>query len=80
MESHFQKATDLLTESEVAELLRVSTRTLQNWRVRGGGPTFLKVGSRVLYSSDGLVSFLQGCHRVSTSDTGSQDPQDGLGR
>lgn len=36
----------LLTETQAAELLGYSIRALQNWRVRGGGPVYVKVSSR----------------------------------
>ena len=36
----------LINEGEAARFLGYSVRTLQNWRVRGGGPAFVKVSSR----------------------------------
>ena len=36
----------LLTERDAADFLGYSARTLQNCRVRGGGPVFIKVSSR----------------------------------
>ena len=36
----------LLTEKEAAELICYSRRALQNWRVRGGGPKYVKVSAR----------------------------------
>ena len=36
----------LLNEKEAARFLGYTTRALQNWRVRGGGPRFIKVSSR----------------------------------
>lgn len=38
----------LLNESEAARYLSVSVRTLQAWRVRGGGPTFCRLGRRAV--------------------------------
>lgn len=38
-----------LTTAECAELLRTPTSTLRFWRMKGEGPPWLKVGSRVLY-------------------------------
>ena len=35
---------ELLKEREVAKLLQFSPRTLQKYRVTGGGPNFLKLG------------------------------------
>ena len=39
----------LVDENEAADLLGLSKRTLQAWRVRGGGPPFLKLGRLVRY-------------------------------
>lgn len=38
-----------LLPKEAAERLRTTTGTLSNWRVRGQGPRFIKVGRKVLY-------------------------------
>ena len=38
-----------LTQSEAAEFLRLSPRTLERHRVAGTGPRFTKAGRRVLY-------------------------------
>ena len=37
---------ELLTPEQVAELLKVHTGTLENWRVRGEGPPYVKLGHR----------------------------------
>ncbi len=36
----------LITEQEAAKFLGYTVRALQNWRVRGGGPKFVRVSSR----------------------------------
>ena len=36
----------LIDETKAAEFLGHSIRTLQNWRIRGGGPRFVKVSAR----------------------------------
>lgn len=36
----------LVNEREAAAFLCYTVRALQNWRVRGGGPKFIKVSSR----------------------------------
>jgi excisionase family DNA binding protein len=38
--------TELLTPEEVAEILKVHPGTLENWRVRGEGPPFVKLGNK----------------------------------
>ena len=39
----------LLTETDFTDILNVSVRTLQQWRVSGFGPRFIKVGRAVRY-------------------------------
>ncbi|KAA6181768.1 helix-turn-helix domain-containing protein [Thiohalocapsa marina] len=41
--------TSLLTEREAALILSVSARTLQAWRVSGGGPEYVKLGRAVRF-------------------------------
>ena len=48
-----------LNENQAAEFLGQSVRTLQAWRVRGGGPTFVKIGRSVRYRRRVLVEFLE---------------------
>lgn len=40
---------ELLTTVEVAQYLRVGVNTLEQWRSRGKGPAFVRVGRRVRY-------------------------------
>lgn len=39
----------LHTENQEAERLQLSERTLQQWRRRGNGPPYIKLGSAVRY-------------------------------
>ena len=48
-----------LNENQAAEFLGLSVRTLQAWRVRGGGPRYVKIGRSVRYQRRELVSFQQ---------------------
>ena len=50
--------TTLLNEKEAAELLRLSPRTLQSWRVSGGGPTYRKLGRAVRYDRSQLDAWV----------------------
>ncbi|MFT6558341.1 helix-turn-helix transcriptional regulator [Sneathiella sp.] len=36
----------LMTEKEAAAFMGYTMRALQNWRLRGGGPNYVKVSSR----------------------------------
>jgi hypothetical protein len=57
-------------ETEAASFLGVSVRTLQAWRVRGGGPRYLKIGRSVRYQRRSLTSF-QKEHSVSSTSEAS---------
>lgn len=49
---------DLLTPSEVAVLLRVRVSTLRAWRSRGKGPSYVKIGGRVLYRRSAVEQYV----------------------
>lgn len=53
--------TPFLTPVELAKRWRMDVRTLSNWRVKGRGPVFLKLGegrnTRVLYREDDVIEF-----------------------
>jgi hypothetical protein len=55
-----------LNENQAAEFLGISVRTLQAWRVSGGGPRYCKIGRAVRYQRRVLVSFQQE-HTVSST-------------
>lgn len=62
----------LLNEKEAAEFLNYSVRALQNWRLRGGGPRYVKVSSRsVRYRRRDLLAWVEEHLRSNTSDIGS---------
>lgn len=61
-----------VTEARAAELLSVNPRTLQQWRLRGGGPPFVRISSRcVRYRWRDLLAWTEQHLRSSTSDFGS---------
>jgi predicted DNA-binding transcriptional regulator AlpA len=68
--SNFKEIDPLLNEHEAAALLGVSVRTLQNWRLRGGGPPYQKLGSAVRYSLVKLRQWIENGSRSNTSDPG----------
>ncbi len=49
---------------EAAAYMGLSPRTLEQLRLTGGGPKFLKIGSRVIYDLDLIDEYLA-CHIVS---------------
>ena len=52
---------------EAADFLGLSKSTLDKLRVRGGGPTYLQVGRRILYDHADLEAWLSSKRRSSTS-------------
>lgn len=63
----------LLTPDEVAQRLGISRQSLSLWRLKGFGPRFRKVGSRVMYDPRDVVEWLESRARTSTSDRGAGD-------
>lgn len=61
----------LIAEREAALFLGYTIRALQNWRVRGGGPKFVRVSSRsIRYRRRDLIAWSESKLRTSTSDDG----------
>ena len=57
----------LLTEAQTANLLSISMRTLQAWRVRGGGPVFIRAGRAIRYRRRDLTLWIEANAASSTS-------------
>jgi excisionase family DNA binding protein len=60
----------LLDPEEVAKMLGVRVRTLQTWRSRRQGPTYVKVGKLVRYKSADVMAYIER-HRI---DVGQAAP------
>ena len=59
----------LLSQRQAADLLCLSERTLERWRVTGCGPAYVKLGGRrVAYREVDLVEFINLRRRTSTSE------------
>jgi len=57
----------LLRDTEVATLIGVTRKTLENWRHSGNGPEFLKLGHKVVrYHPETLEIWLAKRKRTST--------------
>jgi hypothetical protein len=63
----------LLTTEQASALVRLSARTLEGLRVRGGGPVYRKLAGRVFYALADLLAWVEARARHSTSDPGT-DP------
>lgn len=57
-----------LTTVEAANWLRLSPRTMEKWRVLGGGPRFRKFGTDVVYALSDLQAWSDGRICETTSD------------
>lgn len=58
----------LLTPSETATSLGVSLSWLAKARLRGDGPTYIKIGRTVRYSTSAIRDYLRARTRISTSE------------
>jgi len=62
----------LVNEKEAAAFLGYTVRALQNWRIRGGGPKFVKVSARsVRYRFRDLLEWSESLIVSSTSEVAS---------
>ncbi|MBB3811606.1 helix-turn-helix domain-containing protein [Pseudochelatococcus contaminans] len=61
----------LLKTREAAELLALSSRTLEKHRTYGTGPVYRKLGGRVVYDVVDLRTWVDKGRRASTSDFGT---------
>jgi hypothetical protein len=68
-----------VNENTAAEFLGVSVRTLEAWRVRGGGPPYVKIGRAVRYQRRALVSYQQEHTVSSTTDADAKEWADDHG-
>ena len=59
----------LVDEQSVAGFLGLTTRTLQGWRYKGGGPQYVRISARcVRYRRLDLRDYAEARLRTSTSD------------
>jgi predicted DNA-binding transcriptional regulator AlpA len=66
--------TFLITQRQAADFLGCSPRSLEAWRLRGGGPRYVKLGRRcVRYLLSDLSDWVGSHVRTSTSDLGAAD-------
>ncbi len=63
-------STSLINETEAAQRLGLSVKTLRRWRWAGNPPHFVKIGGAVRYDLSDLEAFIEAGRRTSTSDQG----------
>jgi predicted DNA-binding transcriptional regulator AlpA len=59
----------LLTPKEAANFLRVSQSWLAKARMRGDGPSYVKIGRSVRYAEAALLAWTKSKARLSTSES-----------
>ena len=55
-----------IDEKEAAKFLGISPRTLQGYRIKGGGPDFIKIGKSVRYKIGYLIQWSENYKRSNT--------------
>lgn len=59
----------LMNEHEAADFMNYSVRALQNWRVRGGGPPYVRISARsIRYRRRDLIAWAEGRLERNTSE------------
>jgi predicted DNA-binding transcriptional regulator AlpA len=59
MDLTLQTSPQFLTQHEVAEMLRLPERTLEDWRLTHSGPPYLKLGRHVRYDVQDVLTWVQ---------------------
>ncbi|NQW08967.1 MAG: helix-turn-helix domain-containing protein [Alphaproteobacteria bacterium] len=62
-------ATKHLNQIDLAARWNISHRTLERWRWTGEGPSFVKLGGRVVYRLEDVEAYERDQIRASTADT-----------
>lgn len=62
----------LMTRAEVAERFGLGKRFLELAAVKGGGPSYYKIGSAVRYKASDVRDWLEAQRRAHTSDRGAR--------
>ncbi len=57
-----------LDEKQLAERWSISVKTLQAWRLKGGGPRFIKLGRAIRYRLEDIENFESENIQDSTSE------------
>ena len=71
---HPDRPQDMLTTTQAASVLGLSPRTLEQMRVKGGGPNYFALGKRAIrYRRHALENWLDARLRKSTADPGPDE-------
>lgn len=58
----------MLRTEQAAKILDVTKSTLESWRCRGGGPSFVRYGRAIRYREEDLDLFIESKVRSNTSE------------
>ena len=64
--------TPLLTTAEAATFVRLSRRTLEDYRTKGTGPTYRRLGKKIYYRPEDLNNWIDARAFTSTSEYPAQ--------
>jgi predicted DNA-binding transcriptional regulator AlpA len=70
MQKDYRSPAVLIKPAEVAAKLSIGENTLAKWRLTGKGPSYVKVGARVMYDAATVEAWIASRVRLSTSDCG----------
>jgi hypothetical protein len=68
----------LLNQTDVARRSGMSPRTLENWRWKGDGPPFLKVGHKVLCRLEDMEPYEKQSVRTTSARIPTNSPNSGV--
>lgn len=57
----------LMTAVEVADAIGIKAGTLGNWRTKGRGPRFMKIGRGIYYDPSDIREWLSGYRHVQST-------------
>lgn len=67
----------MITTKELAVRWKMATGTLINWRSKGLGPKFIKIGRKVLYKETSIESFEKRTSAVNRNQKASKKNRNG---
>ncbi|UBV14992.1 helix-turn-helix transcriptional regulator [Mycolicibacterium fortuitum] len=68
--------TDIITTRDVAQMAGVTERTVQQWRARGTGPTFTRIGATyVVYDRAEVERWIADVYTVGVESRAGRKPK-----
>ena len=63
----YQANDKLMTQAEVKEITGLADSTLEQWRLKGKGPRFIKLGRLVRYRTSDVQAYIAGLQGFSST-------------